>query len=78
MSDGSQAERSLPSKSTIASDGGLPFSPGVTIGGSGHSMPGKYSRFMATTTAAADNISPPTAANAAKIRRDRMEKCSWL
>jgi hypothetical protein len=40
----SQADRSLPSNNTIASDGGsAAVLPGVTTGGLGHLMPGMYS-----------------------------------
>src|SRR3954462_4241634 len=44
LSPFSQAERSLPSNRMIASEGGAPHVlPGVTIGGSSHFIPLKYS-----------------------------------
>src|SRR5437588_7126166 len=48
LSPFSQADRSFPSNSTIASEGGSAFVfPGVTTGGSCHLMPERYSPFWA-------------------------------
>src|SRR4051812_6600216 len=48
LSPFSHAERSLPSKRIIASEGGAPHVlPGLTIGGSSHFMPLKYSLWAA-------------------------------
>src|SRR6516225_2098216 len=59
-----QASKFLPSNNTIASDGGLLFSPGVTFGGSGQISPLRYrsptARCTSTNRAAAASDATPS------------------
>src|SRR6185312_11953654 len=58
LSPFSQAERSLPSNRMMASDGGAPHVlPGVTIGGSSHFIPLRYS-LWAAQGAEANRVAP--------------------
>src|SRR5262245_43272201 len=68
LSPFSHFERSLPSKSTIASDGGsVSVFPGVTTFGSGQTMPLLYSRWSARQVEML--ASPMTAATPATINK---------
>src|SRR6516164_9676390 len=58
-------DKSLPSNSTIASDGGLPASPGATTFGSTHLMPLRYS----SPTMRVTNAAHATIATNGKTRR---------
>src|SRR5882724_4303965 len=68
----SHCDKSLPSKSTIASDGGLLFSPGVTTFGSGQFLPLLYSAPTMWATKATQRTIDIDG-NTNRLRRDMSE-----